>query len=76
MPQINEVLDAFKNWKSDPRHGEIYVITDKDREIASLAISFSESELRHATVMRAAFNRAQPKTPPLVSIPQPPNKVA
>lgn len=76
MPQINEVLDAFKNWKSDPRHGEIYVITDKDREIASLAISFSESELRHATVMRAAFNRAQPKTPPVAFLPPPPIEAA
>ena len=55
-----KILAAFKEWKSDRKKRLYYDITDEDRRVANIAAMYSESDLRHATVMKAAYNRLKP----------------
>ena len=52
-----KILAAYKEWKSDCKKRLFYDITDEDRRVANIAAMYSESDLRHATVMKAAYNR-------------------
>jgi len=56
-----DILDSYKEWKSDKKHR--YELTDLDRRVANIAAMYSESEMRHATVMRAAHNRMSKQAP-------------
>ena len=59
------ILKAYQKWKTDPRDRAPYPLSDNDRRVANIAAMYSESDLRHATVMRAALSRIErvPKLP-------------
>ena len=56
----DKIALAYKDWKSDSRKHLYYELTDNDHRVAKIAAMYSEDDLRHATVMRAAHNRMQP----------------
>lgn len=70
MTTKHEILEAYQEWKSDKKNK--YRLTDDDQRVANIAAMYSESELRHATVMRAALKHIQPKPLPRIT-PSPQN---
>ena len=52
------ILQAYQKELSE-RPGPAPVMTAKDQEAAAMAAKYSEAELRHALVMRAAFERGE-----------------
>lgn len=54
------ILSAYKEWKTDRKKRIYYDISDEDRRVAHIAAEYSEGDLRHATVMKAAYNRLKP----------------
>lgn len=76
---VEKILSAFQKWKSDPRFREPYTLTWLDRKMAVVAAEFTEKELRHALVMRAAYERECEKLPnfsPKLPSPTPPQGAA
>lgn len=56
-----KILEAYQELRAEPRGGNAPELTAKDREVAKLAASCTESELRQAVVMRGAYERKQRK---------------
>ncbi len=53
----NEILAAYKQWREGPKRKVTYTITSEDRRVANISEQYSENDLRHALVMKAAYNR-------------------
>lgn len=51
-----QILEAYQAERSD-QHGTLPKLTNKDREVAKLAASYTEAELRQAMAMRSAYER-------------------
>lgn len=56
-----KILKAYQEDRAVRGEGKAPELTSKDHEVAKLAASHSEAELRQAVVMRAAYERAQAK---------------
>lgn len=52
------ILKAYQKLR-DVQHGTAPALTAKDHDVAKLAASYPEAELRQAAVMRAAYDREQ-----------------
>ena len=55
-----KIQAAYKEWKSDRKKRIYYELNDEDRRVSAIAAMYSEDDLRHATVMKAAYNRLKP----------------
>lgn len=53
------ILQAYQKELTDRADGIAQPVSAKDQEAAALAAKYSESELRHALVMRSAYERAE-----------------
>lgn len=53
-----QILDAYQGQRAD-KSGKAPALTKKDHEVAKLAASYTESELRQAVAMRGAYERQQ-----------------
>lgn len=59
----DQIITAYAKWKSDIKGAPKYQITEKDKRVATIAAMYSEDELRHAAVMRAALRRVEVEKP-------------
>lgn len=56
-----QILKAYQQDRASRSNGKAPELTAQDREAAKLAARYSETELRQAVVMRAAYERSAAK---------------